>query len=320
MALDEGAEAIAAEWGIDADLLDDVDWELEPIDSNEGDTVGYFVRFPAETRRELLDQLGVAPGKFHREVSLNAFDEPDYTDDDYDRDLRMREGIEETASTVDPDDETFPIDEPMPDLSEVMDDKDHVSNFPDLPIGQAYLTDEKDRVLTDHDYRPIIVDVPTRAVDNDGLVTPASYHAGRIEALRLEMLSRLDNLEAVIKNCVNIAPNRGHNGPPELLDIERSVSPEQFDEITAAIVEIRREGNSSTPDIPRVTAQVSVLMRLTRFFQQGSLWIATAAVSGLIGDATTDAYKNHQHQIYQALSSVVESTTAWLNSLPSLLQ
>ena len=79
MALDDDgqAEAIAAEWGIDPDLLEEAQWELESNDNNDGFPVSYFVRFSEDTDRELLNRLGVRAGEFYREVSINAFDEED---------------------------------------------------------------------------------------------------------------------------------------------------------------------------------------------------------------------------------------------------
>ncbi|TBE02333.1 hypothetical protein [Rhizobium ruizarguesonis] len=80
MALDEDrqAKAIATEWGVDPDLLDQADWEIESIDTNDGFAAGYFVRFDEETDRELLHQLGVRSGEFYRELSINAFDQLDF--------------------------------------------------------------------------------------------------------------------------------------------------------------------------------------------------------------------------------------------------
>ncbi|OBY05974.1 hypothetical protein BAE36_17380 [Rhizobium leguminosarum bv. trifolii] len=75
---DRQAKAIAAEWGVDPDLLDQADWEIESIDTNDGFAAGYFVRFDEETDRELLHQLGVKSGEFYRELSINAFDQPDF--------------------------------------------------------------------------------------------------------------------------------------------------------------------------------------------------------------------------------------------------
>lgn len=79
---DNGAAEIAADWEVDIDLLNDAAWELETIDGNDGETYGYLVRFDRDTDPELLLALGVAPGDVTREVSLNAFDKPDYDPDE----------------------------------------------------------------------------------------------------------------------------------------------------------------------------------------------------------------------------------------------
>lgn len=79
---DDGAAEIAAYWNVDVHLLNDATWELEQIEGNDGETYGYLVRFDEDTDSELLAALGVEPGEFTREVSLNAFDKPDYGPDE----------------------------------------------------------------------------------------------------------------------------------------------------------------------------------------------------------------------------------------------
>ncbi|MBZ9886903.1 hypothetical protein EN925_16440 [Mesorhizobium sp. M7A.F.Ca.US.006.04.2.1] len=79
---DNGAAEIAAEWGVDLDLLNDASWELETIDGNDGETYGFLVRFDRDTDPDLLVSLGVDSGSLTREVSLNAFDKPDREPDE----------------------------------------------------------------------------------------------------------------------------------------------------------------------------------------------------------------------------------------------
>jgi len=79
---DSGAAEIAADWGVDADLINDAFWELETIDGNDGETYGFLVRFDSDTDPELLVVLGVERGTFTREVSPNAFDKPDCEPDE----------------------------------------------------------------------------------------------------------------------------------------------------------------------------------------------------------------------------------------------
>lgn len=84
MATDDDLQtkAIADEWGVDPQLLEEVQFEIESNETNDGMIVSYFIRFSNDTDRELLDQLGVAPGEFYRELSVNAFDEPDGPEDE----------------------------------------------------------------------------------------------------------------------------------------------------------------------------------------------------------------------------------------------
>lgn len=454
MAFDEDrrAETIAAEWGIEPDLLDEADWELEPIDSNDGFTIAYFVRFKEDTDRELLNRLGVRPGEFQREISMAAFNEPDdsfdhsrprprqqqsgrrayyiddrrftpsqfkklsdarkveamsqwflaryqdpsnetsyngreggflwtsggpydaddelqnefqdladfnviqqavenvqsdgiyewapirgdYSDDDYDRDLRIREGEE--------DDGIYSINEPLPDISEFTDEdeEDQTDSFPPLPPGQTYLTDEKGQVLTDERGRGLVVDAPASssavggASMNEYVVNGPAYagaaFAGSsfvnplqtgdvrapVEALRVEMLNRLDQLESILRQNLSVAPNRGHNRPPELLEIEQPVTQEQFREVIASIQEIRRESESRTPNTIIVQAQVSKLRNAANALSIATIFVSGAAVEGIIGQEAGAAYTAHKQLLINALFVAADAVSSWVHALPSI--
>lgn len=75
--IDHQAQFIAAEWGIDLELLNEVAWELEELSGNEGNTYAFLVRFGAGSDPHILAQIGLSDGEFTREVTLNAFDEPE---------------------------------------------------------------------------------------------------------------------------------------------------------------------------------------------------------------------------------------------------
>lgn len=167
---DGQSKAIAAEWGIDPGLLDEADWELESIDSNDGFTVGYFVRFSEDTNRELLDQLGVSTGEFHRELSMNAFDQPD--DEEEYESYRQRVGERGSGGIAgaafagtafagdafatadngsppqdddDADDGIYSINEPLPDISTLIDDDFEFAEPAERPADnrRAYYIDEE---------------------------------------------------------------------------------------------------------------------------------------------------------------------------------
>ncbi|MEV6576521.1 hypothetical protein, partial [Streptomyces sp. NPDC051577] len=75
---DDRASAIAAEWGVDADLLIDLEGQWQLHERISGDTVvAYYVEFDRDVDRELLDALGVPPGEYSRELSLNFDDQPE---------------------------------------------------------------------------------------------------------------------------------------------------------------------------------------------------------------------------------------------------
>lgn len=77
---DRPAGAIAAEWDVDIELLLECEWDVEAITGNDDALYGYLVRFDDETNPEVLERLGVPPGQFYRELSINAFDRPDPDD------------------------------------------------------------------------------------------------------------------------------------------------------------------------------------------------------------------------------------------------
>lgn len=89
---DQRAEAIAAQWGVDVSLLEETDWEVEIIDGNDGEIYGYLVRFDDETDPDILTELGLRPGEFTRQLSINAFDEADYDRDDFESRHYTRRG------------------------------------------------------------------------------------------------------------------------------------------------------------------------------------------------------------------------------------
>ncbi|OCJ38020.1 hypothetical protein [Agrobacterium tumefaciens] len=79
---DGNIAAIAQEWGVDAELLEELEgqWEIHETTTSDGMVVAYYVQFDREVERELLDALGVPAGQYSRELSLNFNDqpEPDY--------------------------------------------------------------------------------------------------------------------------------------------------------------------------------------------------------------------------------------------------
>lgn len=291
---DGQAQAIAAAWGIDIALLEETFWEVETIDGNDGEVYGYLVRFDDDTDPEILTQLGVAPSQLTRQLSLNAFDEPDpdpddYTDDDYDRDLRIREGESE--------DGLYSIDEPLPDISEWEDDEENP--FPELPLGQAYLADGNGRILTDEHGRGLIATV-----------------SGDI--LKREVLSRLDDLEAAVKAYQDNLPPRNHNNPPELVAPD-PISQQELRVVIEATLEIKTEAQQAQPDPVKLEAHASALRKIA-----GSIlrWLGrkadTAVDSAIkwgvpvVGAAWVLA---GPEVVYTKLMAVAESVVSWAQLL-----
>ncbi|MCI9865075.1 hypothetical protein RHIZ_03850 [Rhizobium skierniewicense] len=75
--------AIAAEWGVDVELLEELDglWEIHETTTSDDMVVAYYVEFDQDVDREKLDALGVPDGQQFRSLSLNFNDQPE--PDDY---------------------------------------------------------------------------------------------------------------------------------------------------------------------------------------------------------------------------------------------
>lgn len=440
---DGEAKAIAASWGVNVGLFDDIEWEVDTIDGNDGEVYGYIVRFSDGTDRQILTELGVEPGETTRRLSLNAFDEPEASEEDYARigrdygddrrriadanpaewanimaDFARNDGAARSESI--PNDNgtfvnsafanssfvtendasedrrqdvgggSFSLNEPFPDISDVeFTDLDSASkveamvewfheNYEDPANRTPYESAEGGyqwiwggpydarEQISDHfsdSANDDEIEAAVNEVEKDGIVdwapteSPDDYDqpdevgdepppAGSlaaimgsnfgdsnfsnftfepgtvgntinrdatVTALKTEMLDRLDGLEALIRQQMAIAPNRGHNHPPELLEIDPPVTQAQFQELVVAIAEVRRESESTSPQLVNVVEKVSLFRRIAAFIKTGPGLIIGAAVSGVIGDVASDAFKAHQHQIYESLVHAADAVMAWVN-------
>lgn len=237
----------------------------------------------------------------------------DYTDDDYDLDLQFRESGG--------GDGIYPVNQPFPDLSDLGDKEAAEIELPELPPGQTFLTDENGNYLTDEDGNLLTGSDGSFLTTDSGLpeegkslMTAASQLS--VDALRQEMLARLDGLETLISQQVAPRGHRGHNHPPELLEIERPVTQEQFQELTTAIAEVRRESENVPPDRANVEAQVSAFRRIAQAFSHPATWIIGSAATGVIGNRVDALFVNHQAQIFEALGRAADAVMAWLNFIP----
>lgn len=140
----------------------------------------------------------------------------------------------------------------------------------------------------------------------------------RLEVLANEMHQRLDSLETLIRQHLSVAPHRGHNHPPELVELERAASQEPFREALIVADEIRKESANPTPRLPTVVENASRLRRIAELVKMSPLLVAGAAASGIIGGIAHDTYKLHQQQIYDALIHASDAVMAWANHLLSL--
>ncbi|MFC3322636.1 hypothetical protein [Mesorhizobium cantuariense] len=149
-----------------------------------------------------------------------------------------------------PDDGIYSIDEPLPDTLNSFEDEDVGNPFPELPPGQPHLTNEDGSILTDEGGRILIGDIPVSERE-----TSATAQG---DALRREMLSRLDRLEAALQTYEENLPPRNHNHPPELVEPD-PISPREWRVVVEATVEIRAEAQQPLPDPVKLEAHASTL-------------------------------------------------------------
>lgn len=396
---DRQAEAIAAEWDVPVELLTDTSWELDTIDGNDDHVYSYLVRFNDTTDPVILAQLGLGPGEFTRQLSVNAFDEPELEDFEFAEPLERshngrrayyidgerftpsefrrlsrarkveamirwfhenyedpavrtpyesREGgyqwiwggpydareeigdefsdvadesvIEQAVDDVtrdgfdwapkerredydqeeEPDDGTYSLDAPFPDISNVDGDEEDTNQSPALPSGQAYLTDENGGILTDEHGRGLIVNVPTSD-----------------ETLRREILSRLDNLEVALQTYHENLPARNHNHPPELVEPD-PLPPQELRIVVQVARELREEAQQPQPDPVKLEVHASALRKAA-----GSIlsWIGRKVDTGIDGIITWGVPLGgywllaHPEKVYAALTAVAETASALANYL-----
>lgn len=70
-------ECIADDWGVNPNLFDEVSWSLEEISGNDEETSGFRVLFHEDSDLIVLAALGLGLNSYTRDVSLNAFDQPE---------------------------------------------------------------------------------------------------------------------------------------------------------------------------------------------------------------------------------------------------
>lgn len=244
------------------------------------------------------------------------------------------------------DDDIYSINEPLPDILDFAGDealdqpnapedytKTVLNRTDNPPHGEVFLTDGSGNFLTDSAGNLLTVNVsgatatgsefgsstygrstysqsPNQIADGDAGSNGRDPRS--IEVLRQEMLDRMDKLEVLIRTQFDAASNRGHNHPPELLEVERPVTQAQFQEVLTAITEIRREGSSTSPNLANVVAQASIFRRVAGICGRG---LASAVAGGIIGNAASDALKAYQHEIYTALIGAAEAALAWAQHL-----
>jgi hypothetical protein len=347
---DEQARAIAAEWGVSVRLLNDTFWELEEITGNQGELYRYRVRWEEDADPDILRRLGVTPGSFTREVSLEAFDEPDDSAEN------------STLGESDTDDGVYSINEPLPDISDFTDDEDWnqpgededynqpgasedytktaLRRTDNPPPGEVFLTDHNGNILTDSNGNGLTVKVPEAGptVSNFGFAegsgstfgngtfgnaafAPSGFQVGErsAEALHQEVLDRVDRLELLIRAQIDVAPNRGHNHPPQLLEVDRPATQAQLQEVLTAIAGIRSEGSSASPSPQNIVAQASVFQRIASLFRSGPGLVASWVVGGIAGNSAYDALKAHHDEIYTALVGAANAAILWAQHLAAHL-
>jgi hypothetical protein len=134
-----------------------------------------------------------------------------------------------------------------------------------------------------------------------------------VETLRQEMHTRLDQLEELVRSRMPTHGGMGHNQPPELLD--ELPAEVDLDELLEAIVDARREGNATTPDL-RKSEQVA------RQFRQwaGAIgrWTAeraNAQVDNVVTGLTAGTTILWAHDIVAGLMAAAKAVGDWISPL-----
>ncbi|MGO7919425.1 hypothetical protein ACC755_09675 [Rhizobium ruizarguesonis] len=151
------------------------------------------------------------------------------------------------------------------------------------------------------------------------LVTPE-----QTEALRLEMLSRFDRLEALVRDERERA-HRSHNHPPELLERDPPLTEEQQQQVLDLIAEGRQEADAETPDPAVVIQKASLLRRLAVMLGKGFAWVIGGSATTYVGnhgaeilDNATTYVATHRGEIIHALHAAADAATAWAQHLHPL--
>lgn len=298
---DQQAEFIAAEWGVSVELLNETFWELDTIDGNDGELYGYQVRFDDDTDPNLLADLGVEPGNFTRQLSVNAFDEPD-GDNETDFDSSRPEQVylsDGSGNTItDEHGNRIVVGSSAPAETQGTIGgaalNEHIINGPAFAgrgfAGHAFATDNS-IVNTDRDTR------------------------SSIETLRVEMLARIDILEEAIRQSPYIAPNRGHNHPPELLEIEPPLSQQQILDISTASATLRQESQKNIPDVAIIESQISTFRKTAQMLGVGTLVIAGSILKPIMDYEVVSHYTAHRQQIIEALIEAANATLTWIQHI-----
>ncbi|RCW27792.1 hypothetical protein DFR48_102278 [Ciceribacter lividus] len=261
----------------------------------------------------------------------------DHPDEDYGDD----------SVSHDHDDGIYSLDEPLPDISEFIDDEDDEAQFPELPPGQDYLTDEQGRVLTDEHARPLIVGTPGALaagalneyvingpayaggsfatengggivdVNENGLVPSPTPNNDGNAAYQQELRSRIERLEIALETYSNNLAPRDHNRPPELVEPD-PIAPSDFKIIVEAVIELKGDALQERPDPVRLEAKASLFRRVAG---------AIAAWCGRKADAAVDAgiqwaipagivwVAANPQEVQAALNAVAEAAAAWADYL-----
>lgn len=323
---DQQAAAIAAEWGVDVELLEQARWTLETIDGAEGEPYGYIVRFDDdETPPEVLAQLGLRFGQMERPLSINAFDE--FEEGGYGS-AQYGHGRYGGVSKDDVDDGIYSVDDPLPDISDFIDDSEDEEQSKNPRLSEFHL--DRDAQLVPDGIgatngaalNELDVNGPTyvgASFAGSSYVSGPAAKTGQIELLLSEMLGRLDNLESVIRRSANIAPNRGHNHPPELLDVEPTITQKQSLEIVESVAAIRVESQSGSPNLERVITAAETFRKIVKL-----LGVAVLATTGFVAQEVVSleigiAHAQHRQEVITALTEAYDSVIVWAQTIANTL-
>ena len=332
------ANRIAVAWGVDADLLRELEWELLPYEGNDGEIYGYYVEFPADSDQDDLEELGIQPGNFRRDVSIAAFEGADITD--LPREMQIRTMVDwffthfedpahrtpyETAEGGyqwiwgGPHDATEELENQFGGAVDFEDivaavseiESDGLTEWAPVPSSEDYDPPEAegDEDRDDPRYNYLTDDFGNRLTDDAGNRLVVEKTA---EQLQAEIAEDLRAIDEVVEQLKGIA-HRTHNNPPEYLDELPDLEP-----VTVTVQATRELIAQPSPPPAALVQQASAFRKIADLLKSPLAVVGEVFFSGIAYDALKHDYTALK-TLYGAAISIADKLTAFSDIMQGLI-